>query len=44
MDLDGVKRFAELGVERIVVPPFGWDSESLKTFFGQFHDNVISKL
>ena len=44
MDLDGVKRFAELGVERIVVPPFGWDRESLKTFFGQFHDNVISKL
>ena len=44
MDLDGVKRFGELGVERIVVPPFGWDAESLKTFFGQFHDNVISKL
>ena len=43
MDLDGVKQFAEMGVERIVVPPFGWDAEALKTFFGQFHDNVISK-
>src|SRR5438477_1279364 len=29
MDLDGVKQFAEMGVERIVVPPFGWDTEAL---------------
>ena len=31
MDVDGIKRFADLGVERIVIPPLGFDVETLKT-------------
>ena len=44
MDPDGIKRFADLGVERIVIPPLGFDLETLKQQLGQFGDNVISKL
>ena len=44
MDVDGIKRYADLGVDRIVIPPLGFDEETLKTQLGQFNDNVISKL
>ena len=44
MDVDGIKRFADLGVSRIVIPPLGFDEETLKTQLGQFNENVISKL
>jgi probable F420-dependent oxidoreductase len=44
MDVDGIKRYADLGVDRIVVPPLGFDEQTLETQLGQFNDNVISKL
>ncbi|MBV8691595.1 MAG: LLM class F420-dependent oxidoreductase [Actinobacteria bacterium] len=44
MDVDGIKKFADLGVSRIVIPPLGFDEETLKAQLGQFNDNVISKL
>lgn len=44
LDLDGAKRYADLGVSRLIVPPLGFDLETLKTQFGNFADNVISKV
>ena len=44
MDLDGVKRMADLGVTRLVVPNFGRDAESWKSLLGTFAENVISKM
>ena len=43
LDLDGVKRFADLGVDRIVIPPLGFDLETLKGTIGNFADSVIAK-
>jgi probable F420-dependent oxidoreductase len=43
LDLDGVKRFADLGVGRIVIPPLGFDLETLKGTIGEFADSVIAK-
>lgn len=44
MDVDGVKRFADAGVDRIVIPAFGRDAESYRQMLGGFGENVISKL
>jgi probable F420-dependent oxidoreductase len=44
MDLDGVKRFGDLGVDRVVLPPLGFDAETLKQQLGLFADNVIGKV
>ena len=44
MDLDGIKRLGDVGVDRIVIPPLGFDEETLKTQLGTFNENVISKL
>ena len=44
MDLDGVKRFGDLGVDRIVLPPLGFDAETLKQQLGLFAENVIDKV
>jgi probable F420-dependent oxidoreductase len=44
MDVDGIKRFADLGVSRIVIPPLGFDVETLKQQLGNFADNVIAKV
>jgi alkanesulfonate monooxygenase SsuD/methylene tetrahydromethanopterin reductase-like flavin-dependent oxidoreductase (luciferase family) len=44
MDVDGVKRFADIGADRLVVPAFGRDAESYKAMLGGFGENVISKL
>ena len=44
LDLDGIKRFADLGVERMVIPPLGFDLETLKEQLGQFGDNVIATM
>jgi probable F420-dependent oxidoreductase len=43
-DLDGVKRFADLGVDRMVIPPLGFDLETLKGTLGDFADSVIAKV
>jgi probable F420-dependent oxidoreductase len=42
-DLDGVKRFADMGVGHIVIPPLGFDLETLKGTIGNFADSVIAK-
>ena len=42
-DLDGVKKFADLGVDRMVIPPLGFDLETLKKAIGDFADSVIAK-
>jgi probable F420-dependent oxidoreductase len=44
MDVDGVKRFADIGADRLVIPAFGRDVESYKAMLGGFGENVISKL
>jgi probable F420-dependent oxidoreductase len=44
MDLDGVKQFADLGVSRVVLPPLGFDAETLKQQLGLFAENVIAKV
>jgi probable F420-dependent oxidoreductase len=42
-DIDGVKRFADLGVDRVVIPPLGFDLETLERALGDFSENVITK-
>ncbi len=42
-DLEGVKRFADMGVDHIVIPPLGFDLETLKGTIGDFADSVIAK-
>jgi probable F420-dependent oxidoreductase len=44
MDVDGVRKFADIGADRLVVPAFGRDAESYKAMLGAFGENVISKL
>ena len=44
IDLDGVKRYAEAGVHRLVIPPFGQTPEEWRTNLGRFGDEVIAKL
>ena len=44
MDVDGVKKFADIGADRLVIPAFGRDAESYKQMLGGFGENVISKL
>lgn len=43
-DLDGVKRLADLGVSRVVVPNLGGDPERWKARLGAFAESVISRL
>ncbi len=42
-DLDGVNRFADAGVDRIVIPPLAFDIDKLNSQLGQFSENVIAK-
>jgi alkanesulfonate monooxygenase SsuD/methylene tetrahydromethanopterin reductase-like flavin-dependent oxidoreductase (luciferase family) len=43
LDLDGVRRFADYGVDRIVLPPLGWDLDTLREQLGRFSERVIEK-
>jgi probable F420-dependent oxidoreductase len=43
MDVDGVRRFGDLGVDRVVLPPLGWDLDTLREQLGRFSENVIEK-
>lgn len=43
-DVDGAKRLADLGVSRIVIPPLGFDLETLKSSLGDFSERVIAPL
>jgi probable F420-dependent oxidoreductase len=44
MDLDGVKRFADLGVDRIALPPLGFDLDTLRERLGRLSEQVIEKV
>ena len=44
MDLDGVRRFADHGVDRVVLPPLGFDLDTLREQLGRFSENVIEKI
>jgi probable F420-dependent oxidoreductase len=44
MDLDGVRRFGDFGVDRIVLPPLGFDLETLREQLGRFSDQVIERI
>lgn len=44
LDADKVKRFAELGVSRLVIGPGGFDEESVKRSLGGFAETVMAKL
>ncbi len=44
MDVETVKKYADLGVARLVLPPLGWDVEGLRSALDMFQQNVISKL
>ena len=44
MDLERVKRLADLGVTRVVVPNLGGDPESWRARLGGFAENVIMKI
>lgn len=44
MDVDGVRRYEDLGVSRLVIPPLGFDVETLRTQLAQFGENVIAKV
>ena len=44
MDVDSIKAFADLGVSRIIVPPLGFDLDTLEQQLGNFADNVIAKV
>jgi len=43
LDLESVQRGADLGVTRYVIPPLGFDIETLRTQLGRFSDSVIAK-
>ncbi len=43
LDTEGVKRFAGMGVSRIVIPPPAWDLEGLKEGLGRFSEDIIGK-
>jgi sugar phosphate isomerase/epimerase len=44
LDVDSVKRGAEMGITRAIVPPLGFDLETLRTQLGAFSENVIQKV
>jgi methylmalonyl-CoA mutase cobalamin-binding subunit len=44
MDVDGIAKYADLGVSRIVIPPLGFDIKTLEQQLGNFAENVIAKV
>lgn len=44
MDAEGVERYAELGVSRIVIPPLGFDIPTLEEQLPAFAERVIAPL
>ncbi len=43
LDLESIKRAADLGVARYTIPPLGFDLDTLRTKLGRFSENVIAK-
>ncbi len=44
MDPDTCRKFADLGVSRLLIPPLAFDVDGLRAGLDQFQQNVISKL
>ncbi|MBM3675796.1 MAG: LLM class flavin-dependent oxidoreductase [Actinobacteria bacterium] len=44
IDLDGVKRLADAGVDRVMIPPLGFDLVTLREQLARFADDVIAKM
>jgi alkanesulfonate monooxygenase SsuD/methylene tetrahydromethanopterin reductase-like flavin-dependent oxidoreductase (luciferase family) len=44
MDLDGIRRYQDVGVDRMIIPPLAFDPDGLRAFLEPFATNVISKL
>jgi len=44
MDVDGIRRFEDLGVARIAIPPPAFDPEGVRTGLHDFAERVIAKL
>src|SRR6185295_10637137 len=44
MDVEGIRRFEDLGGSRIAIPPPAFDPEGVRTGLHDFADRVISKL
>lgn len=44
MDLDGVRRLADEGVDRVMIPPLGFDLVTLREQLARFADDVIAKV
>jgi len=42
-DVDGVKRYGDLGVDRMVIPPLSFDIDGLRDALARFGDEVISR-
>jgi hypothetical protein len=38
-----VKAAADMGVARFVIPPLGWDLDTLRKTLGAFSETVIAK-
>jgi probable F420-dependent oxidoreductase len=43
LDLDTIRRYEDIGVSRLVIPPPGFDPEGLRRGLNELADNVISK-
>ncbi len=41
--LDEVKRLADLGVSRVIIPPLAFDVEGQRTAFAKYGDDVIAR-
>jgi probable F420-dependent oxidoreductase len=44
MDVDGINRYQDAGVHRIIIPPLAFDPDGLRTNLEIFATNVMSKL
>ncbi|HET9730789.1 MAG TPA: LLM class F420-dependent oxidoreductase [Acidimicrobiia bacterium] len=43
LDVDSIKRSEDAGVARAIVPPLGFDLETLRTNLGKFSEDVVAK-
>ena len=43
MDIDGIKRYQDAGVHRVIIPPLAFDVEGQRTAFAQYGEDVIAR-
>ena len=44
MDVDTVRRYQDLGVARLTIPPPAFDQEGLRAGLHEFGDRIIARL